>query len=508
MHVVIIGSGFGGSIAAKRFTEAGHTVELLEMGEDWRDLTGAKQSSDPDWLFRLMRDYPADYMRRRPKLLIAQGMGLGGGSLVYSGIHLRAPAQAFDGWPDGYTRAALDPYYDRVEARLGIAPLPGAAEFPRSRAFAEGARAAGLPPARPNPLALSGCVACGWCVPLCIYGKKTTLAHTYLVDAARTGRLTIRTRRKAAYIARAGNRFRVACWKTEHVERDYHRVTDGDLVQVEGDRVVVACGAIESPALLQRSLRADVPRGSQPLRTFEGAGSLGSPADPLSLAPHAAVPRAVGIPPGKPAGLGRGIDGTGDFIQGGFVPRIVDGFKGSVMMMHVDAGDFVVEDVHGIPIGATVILETRPRGVAKPWGLDYVQRYADFGRHMLAIGVIGKQGGDTAGNIVVRDEGGIAVPSADAYLPPPGALEAARSIITSLGGEVADSPWEVSKTAFTVHPVGGCRLGDVVSADTLTLRENPGIHVIDGSVLPGGPFRNPAHTIAAIAERALDTIVR
>ncbi len=482
MHVIVIGSGFGGSIAAARFTAAGHSVEIVEMGEDWRDLSGAQQSSDPDWLFRLLRDYPADYLRTKPKLLVAQGMGLGGGSLVYSGIHLRAPASAFAGWPAGYTRAALDPYYDRVEKRLGVGPLPGAAEFPRSQAFAAGAKAAGLPPARPNPLVMSGCTACGWCVPLCGFGKKIGMAQTYLADAIATGKLTIRTRHKAGYIARNGDRYRVVCWRTDHVKRDYHRVTDGERVHVEGDRVVIACGAIESPALLQRSLKAEVDRPWQPLRSFGGAGGT-----------HR---------------VGRGIDGTGDFVQGGFVPRNVDGFKGPVMMMNVEVGDYVLEDVHGIPVGATVMLETRPKGISKPWGLAYKQRFADYGRHMLAIGVIGKTGGRTANNITVHDKGGLAIISNHAYQPPAGALEAARAIITGLGGEVAASPWELSGTAFTVHPVGGCAIGAVTSADTLEVRENPGVHVIDGSALPGSPFRNPSHTIAAVAERAMDAILK
>ncbi|HUQ03415.1 MAG TPA: GMC family oxidoreductase [Kofleriaceae bacterium] len=485
-HVIVIGSGFGGSIAAKRFTEAGHTVELLEMGEDWRGPVAAgsvPQSADPEFLFRLLRDYPHDYMLQKPKLLVAQGMGYGGGSLVYSAIHLRAPQTAFDGWPEGYTREHLDPYYARVEARLRVAPLAGAADFPRSKAFAAGAAAAGLPPPAPNPLALSGCTACGWCVPLCGFGKKTSMAHTYLADAEKTGKLTVRTRRKAAYIGRAGNKFRVACWKTDGVKRDYHRVNDGALVSVEGDKVVVACGSIESPVLLQRSVAADLPRGWEPLRTFSTRQ------------------------------LGRGIDGTGDFLQGGFVPQVVDGYKGSVMMMHVDLGEFVLEDVHGIPVGATVMLETRPHGVKKAWGMEYKERFRDYGRHMLAFGIIGRSGPGTANNISVKDQGGLAMTSGTAYTPPPGSLEAARAIITGLGGEVADSPWELTRTAFTVHPVGGCAMGDasnpdaIVSAGDLTVRENPGLHVIDGSVFPGSALRNPSHTISAVAERAMDIIL-
>jgi choline dehydrogenase-like flavoprotein len=93
--VLVIGSGFGGSIAAKRFTEAGHRVTILELGESWADPAKLQQSQDPAYVFRLVRDYPADYIRTKPKLRIAAGMGLGGGSLVYAGIHLRAPAHTF-----------------------------------------------------------------------------------------------------------------------------------------------------------------------------------------------------------------------------------------------------------------------------------------------------------------------------------------------------------------------------------------------------------------------------
>src|SRR5687768_1862632 len=106
--VAIIGSGFGGSIAAKRLTEAGHTVTILELGEDWRSPAKLKQSQDTKFILRLFRDYPAAYMQTRPNVVVTQGMGLGGGSLVYSGIHLRAPSSAFTGWPGGFTRARLD----------------------------------------------------------------------------------------------------------------------------------------------------------------------------------------------------------------------------------------------------------------------------------------------------------------------------------------------------------------------------------------------------------------
>ncbi|HEU0029054.1 MAG TPA: GMC family oxidoreductase [Kofleriaceae bacterium] len=479
--MIVIGSGFGGSIAAKRLCEAGHRVTVLELGEDWRDLRKAQQSQDPRFLFRLLRDYPIDHVRTKPKVTVTLGMGVGGGSLVYSGIHLRAPAQAFAGWPGGYTRARLDPYYARVEQRLGVAAMADALAFDRAKVFAEGARRAGLPPATPMPLALQGCTRCGWCVPICAFGKKQTMQHTYLADAAATGRLTVLAHRKAAYVARAGKRYRVWSWRTDGVTRDYHRVTDGPLEARDADVVVIAGGAIESPALLQRSLSAELPSGAERLRALST--------------------RRLGV----------GLDGTGDFVQGGFVPQRVDGFKGAVMMTHVDLGDFVLEDMHGIPVGAAVTLGARAPGVTKDWGRAYKQSFRDYGRHMLGIAIVGKQPPGSERTITVRDEAGNAVVSGRAYAPPTGALDAARSILRALGGEAAQTPWELDGSAFTVHPTGGCAMGadpdDVVRPSDLGVPHNPGLYVIDGSVLPGNPMRNPSHTIAAIAERALDVIL-
>jgi cholesterol oxidase len=408
-------------------------------------------------------------------------MGVGGGSIVYSGIHLRAPAHAFESWPAGWTRARLDPYYARVEKLLGISPMLDAFDFPRPKLFAQGAAAAGLPPPVPMPLALRGCTRCGWCVPICAWGKKVTMQYSYLADAAATGKLTIATHRKAAWIARAGNRYRVGSWRTDAAHGDYHRVTTGELSYVDADLVVVACGAIESPALLERSLTAELPAGSEHIRAF----------------------------PTKR--LGRGIDGSGDFVQGGFVPQRTDAFKGAVMMTMIELDDYVLEDLHGLPVGAAVTLGTRLPGITKDWGRAYKHSFQGFGQHMLGIAIVGKQGPGTEGNISVRDDHGNALVSTTAYAPPPGSLEAARSIIRALGGEVAQTAWELSRSAITVHPTGGCAMGDsrddVVRATDLQLQDNPGLYVIDGSVLPGNPMRNPSHTIAAVAERALDVIV-
>jgi cholesterol oxidase len=469
---IVIGSGFGGAIAAARLVEAGHRVTVLELGGGWSAPGKARQTQDPRFVRRLLRDYPHDEPLRSP-VVVTQGMGVGGGSLVYSGIHLRAPSQAFAGWPGGYTRATLDPYYARVERRLCVAAPADALAFDRPRWFAEGAHRAGLPPATALPLALAeSCTRCGWCVPICAFGAKRTVQHEYLRGAARTGRLVVRAQRKAAYVARVAGRYRVWAWRTDGVVRDYHRVADGPLEAYDAERVIVAGGAIESPALLARSLEAELPVGAERIELVSRR-------------------------------LGRDIDGTGDFVQGGLVPARLDAFRGAVMMAHVDLGDFVLEDLHGLPAAATVALDARPAGTSRGWGLAYQQGLRDLGRHLLAIAIVGK----SVPTLRVRDEGGNAVVSGSPYPPPAGSIGAARAILNALDARLVDTTWELAGRAITVHPTGGCAIGAVVRAGDLEVVGSPGLHVIDGSVLPGNPLRNPAHTIAAVAERALDVML-
>ncbi|HTM19607.1 MAG TPA: hypothetical protein VL172_03840, partial [Kofleriaceae bacterium] len=153
--------------------------------------------------------------------------------------------------------------------------------------------------------------------------------------------------------------------------------------------------------------------------------------------------------------------------------------------------------IHAIPVGPTVSLEAafpglQVEGHDLTWGRDYRTRLADYGSHMMAIAIIGAQGKGTAGNIRVDDRGGLAEVSKEAYQPAPGAIEAARAIITGLGGKLARTPWERWGAAATVHPVGGCRMGD-----------DPEAPVLAGDL----SLRNPSHTIAAVAERAMDVIV-
>jgi cholesterol oxidase len=114
---VIVGSGFGGGIAACRLAEAGWTVCVLERGRRFAGNDFPAEPVDfplalwhprinPRGLFdvRVMRD-----------VATVTAAGVGGGSLVYANVQLRAPGAVFDdGWPAAVTRAELEPWCERT----------------------------------------------------------------------------------------------------------------------------------------------------------------------------------------------------------------------------------------------------------------------------------------------------------------------------------------------------------------------------------------------------------
>src|ERR1700733_9977620 len=141
---IVIGSGFGGGIAACRLAEAGQRVVVLERGQRFapQDFPATPEEApsalwhptlNPRGLFdlRLMKD-----------LSVVTAAGVGGGSLVYANVQLRAPADVFHrGWPRAIDRDALDPYYDRTEeALLPMQTPPG---LPKMNAFDEAGRRVG-----------------------------------------------------------------------------------------------------------------------------------------------------------------------------------------------------------------------------------------------------------------------------------------------------------------------------------------------------------------------------
>ncbi len=215
--VLIIGSGFGGSVSALRLTEKGYRVGVLEAGRRYADEEFAKTS----WNLRKFLWAPqfGMYGIQRIHLLrnvmILAGAGVGGGSLNYANTLYVPPEPFFNDpqWKDITDwRAELMPHYDQAQRMLGVVTNPTFTDA--DRVMKEVAEDMGVgdtfvptpvgvffgtgndkTPGKtvPDPYfggvgpARTGCIECGSCMTGCRYGAKNTLLKNYLGLAEKAG---------------------------------------------------------------------------------------------------------------------------------------------------------------------------------------------------------------------------------------------------------------------------------------------------------------------------------
>lgn len=211
--VVIIGSGFGGSVAALRLTEKGYKVAVLEAGRRFADKDFPKTS----WRLSRFLFMPRLGLRGiqrihvLPDVLVLAGAGVGGGSLVYANTLYKPPASYFaDKQWNQITDwdAELSPWYDQASRMLGVASNPYFS--PSDEAMKEVAEQMGVGHTfKLAPLGVyfgdgngvkskdpffggvgpdrNGCLQCGSCMTGCRHNAKNTLPKNYLGLAEKAG---------------------------------------------------------------------------------------------------------------------------------------------------------------------------------------------------------------------------------------------------------------------------------------------------------------------------------
>ncbi len=505
--VLVVGTGFGGAIPAYNLAAGGAKVVMLERGPELgaSDFTHSLELGTYTRIVDLITGNG---------IQVVAGNCVGGSSVVYYAASLRAPSYVFERqgslgrrlWPHAFTRRAMDPWYDRVEATIPVAqqswddvPYPGGL-------FAAACRHAGHT-CNPVPLAvdLDRCTNCNWMLNGCHFDAKRSMLLNYL-PAARAHGAEVRPLHEVQSIGKAvtpGYGYRVH-W-TAVDGSDYRRTTGAGVI--EAKIVIVAAGTMGTPVILRRSAPSlgGVPRAVG--RHFSPNGDRVSMAlmDEQRIAEVLRLQRAPGVaydafPIGKPIG-----SMSYDYLD---ASRPEFERYGLQQIYFPTITDILPED--GSP--------AQPQwfGVDKK---EMSRRWRSW-LTLLALTEDDNEGEwgylPPTGNFVRAASS--AVVSSLTYQPNAHTLrgwhssDATLKQIVEKDGLGKHLDWVGGQSTLSAHPLSSCRVGDDPETSALTpeheLRGSPGLFVTDGSAVPTSLTVNPSLTIAAMAERASAVIAR
>lgn len=544
VDVAVVGSGFGGSVAALRLSEKGYRVLVLEAGRRWADTDHARTSWELSkflWAPRLGW-YGIQRIHRLPDVVILAGAGVGGGSLNYANTLYRPPSAFFrsGSWAGAADwEAELAPHYDTAERMLGVvtSPFDGTAE----RAVRDTAEALGVghtfrrtpvgvflgaragqgtaAPGQtvPDPFfggegpARTACTACGNCMVGCRVGAKNTLMKNYLHLAERHG-AAIRDLRTVTRLERlpvrgddeTGPRWRVTHQRTGAPGlRAWRR----DVRTVLARDVVLAAGSWGTASLLHR-MRAtgvlpDLPPALGTLTRTNSEALLGV--------------STVRVPPSRRPDddLTHGVAITSSFHPDAdtHIENVRYGRGSSAM--GVLAG-LLVDGGGRVPRGVRMLgrAVTRPGEALRS---RWLRRWSE--RTVIALVM---QTRDNSLTVSARRRLGGLLPGWSLTSrqghgePNPTWIPAGHTAVREMARQLqraTNTPTDAFGTAadavnvpMTAHFLGGCPIGADPATSVLDHRQqvwgHPGLHVMDGSAVSANLGVNPSLTITAQAERA------
>jgi len=536
--VLVIGSGYGGAIAASRLARAGQQVCVLERGREFQN--GEYPDTEAEALAEMQADLPGGHTGSRmglydfyvnPDVNVFVGCGLGGTSLINGNLAVRAEPRVFEDprWPQALRDdiGSLEEGYRRAEEMLRPVAYPARyPALPKLLALEQSAAHLGQTCSRP-PIAVNftegfnqagveqhSCVLCGDCVTGCNYGAKNTVLFNYLPDARNFG-AEIYTQVSVRRLERQDGRWLAHYQTLETGQEDL----DEPGRTVSADIVVLAAGTLGSTEILLRSKAAGLPLSDQVGQHFSGNG------DVLGYSYGCAEEiRGVGYGCRDP----RDMEAAGPCVTG-----IIDMRRQPVL----DDG-IVIQEM--VTPGALVNL--LPEALAKTGaalgklagaGLDEavateddVERlsvgpYESIADHTQAYLVTTHEGGSGS----IRLEGGrlrIEWPQVGSQPIFERVNQTLAEATRALRGNYLINPvWSgiFNKDLITVHPLGGCAMAcdateGVVNHKGQAFSGNAGaavyqgLYVCDGSTIPRSLGAAPLLTISAVAERACALLAR
>jgi len=520
--VLVVGSGFGGSVAALRLTEKGYSVGVLEAGRRFADADFAKTSWQVRKFFWAPRLGCTGIQRIHvlPDVIVLAGAGVGGGSLVYANTLYEPRSDAFYRDPQWAHitdwKAELAPFYDQAKRMLGVVTNP--TMTPSDRALHKVAEQMGVqdtfgltpvgvffgPDNRKAPGVefddpyfggvgprRRGCIEVGECMTGCRHNAKNTLLKNYLYLAEKAGARihelsTVTAVRPLDDGGYAVDTVRTGSWRPKKTART-----------VTAEHVIFAAGTWGTQALLHRMKHDGIlPRLSDRLGVLTRTNSEALCGASVKLrnrktaAFHQGIAITSSIHPDEnthiePVRYGKGSNAMGLLTTvmtdgGGNIPRWVK-WLGEIVRHPAQAASLY--------IGLT----------------DWSQR---------TIIALVMQTEDNSLTLFPKRKrlGGVKLSSKQGHGVPnptwiPAANEAVRRLAEDIDGLPYSSLGEIADVPMTAHFLGGVVIGD--SADTGVIDPyhrvfgHSGLHVLDGSAISANLGVNPSLTITAQAERAV-----
>jgi cholesterol oxidase len=517
--VVVVGSGYGGGVAAARLARAGKRVCVLERGREVR--TGEFPTRFPEMRkeFRvtggLVPTGPESALfdvRLGEDMHVLVGNGLGGGSLINAGVALQPEPRVIADpvWPGQLRQdGLLEEGWRRAARWLRPSSDPQAASMAKYSALGQAGAALGRSPIAP-PIAVSfadainpagvaqpACTRCGDCCAGCNVGAKNTVALTYLPEAARHG-AALFTHARVGHIETRSD----GGWRVYVTRLDGGGSEPRPEFIVEADIVVLAAGTLGSTEILLRSAERGLQLSDSVGRRFSANGDI------IAFG-YGVKPLVNGVGVGHPAKAD--IGPVGAAVSGQIEIRSADDLALEINVQEgvLPSALAPVLPVMFVPNGRLLgALQSLVSGVYKgPFA--HLQTYFAVS-HDSASGRLGLENG------ALR----LAWPGAKDEPVFKRLDEVLARLVGEIGGSYVKNPLAGSLMGHqpaTAHPLGGAamavdRSGGVVDhrsrvfsgeAGAGSAGVHRGLYVIDGSIIPRSLGVNPLLTITALAERAL-----
>ncbi|HZY43240.1 MAG TPA: GMC family oxidoreductase N-terminal domain-containing protein, partial [Anaerolineae bacterium] len=532
--VVVIGSGYGGGIAASRSARAGQQVCVLERGKEFQP--GEYPDTELEALPEIQVNLPDQTLGSRTGLYdvhvsddmnVLIGCGLGGTSLINANVASRPERRVLDDprWPQAF-RDDIDTLlmegYAHAEEMLGSNPYPDNLP-PTRKMLAHQKSASAFSPAKFYRLPINvtfqdgvnkvgvqqhQCALCGDCMSGCNYGAKNTVLMNYLPDAKNHG-AEIFTQVSVRYLERKGNRWHVHYEILDVGQEGFEAPTS----VVTADIVVLAAGTLGTNEILLRSKAAGLSLSDQLGNRFSGNG------DVLGFGYNNDVEiNMVGFGSRKPGQF----DPVGPTIITAIDLREQPNLEDGMIIEEGGAcGPLAAFMPKTLSLAAKLVGQDTDSGLAdlieeNSRELDSFIRGAYHGAVKNTQVYLVMAHDDSGGNLTLEND--------RLQIKWPGAgdkpyIESVNNSLVRatkpLGGTYTENPaWSKlqAKNMVSAHPLGGCVMaedaeqgvtnhkGQVFSGPSGS-QVYAGLYVNDGAIIPRSLGTNPHITISAVAER-------